>query len=119
MDAINAMGLTDEPEEWGGAVVGEAPRTYEYEPGEMLAATEQTVKDLLEEGFLPAQIAVLSIRGAGSSELFARDASTQVAGYRCKRRIGFDEDGNTVYADGDILLETVNQLKGQAADPVV
>jgi len=77
------------------------------------------VKDLLEEGFAPAQIVVLSIRGVGSSELFALDPSTPVAGHRFKRSIGFDEDGNTVYSDGDILLETVHRFKGQAADAVV
>ena len=119
VDAINAMGLTDEPVEWGGAVIGEEPRSYEYEPGGALAATEQAVKDLLEEGFAPAQIVVLSIRGVGSSELFALDPSTPVAGHRFKRSIGFDEDGNTVYSDGDILLETVHRFKGQAADAVV
>jgi hypothetical protein len=113
------MGLTDEPVEWGGAVIGEEPRSYEYEPGGVLAATEQAVKDLLEEGFAPAQIVVLSIRGVGSSELFALDPGTNVAGHRFKRSIGFDEDGNTVYSDGDILLETVHRFKGQAADAVV
>jgi len=55
----------------------------------------------------------------GSSELFALDPGTNVAGHRFKRSIGFDEDGNTVYSDGDILLETVHRFKGQAADAVV
>jgi len=119
VDAINAMGLTDAPIEWGGAVVGEEPRVYEYKPGGVLAATEQAVEDLLEEGFSPAQIVVLSIRGVGSSELFALDPSTPVAGHRFKRSNGFDEDGNVVYSDGDILLETVHRFKGQAADAVV
>jgi superfamily I DNA and RNA helicase len=119
VDAINAMSLTDEPVEWGGAVIGEEPRTYEYAPGDVLAATEQAVKDLLEEGFGPEQIVVLSIRGVGSSELFALDPSTPVAGRRFKRSIVFDENGNTVYSDGDILLETVHRFKGQAADAVV
>jgi superfamily I DNA and RNA helicase len=77
------------------------------------------VKDLLDEGFGPEQIVVLSIRGVGSSELFALDANATVAGHRFKRSIGFDEEGNTVYSDGDILLETVHRFKGQAADAVV
>ena len=77
------------------------------------------MKDLVKEGFGPDQIVVLSIRGVGSSELFALDANTTVAGHRFKRSIGFDEEGNTVYSDGDILLETVHRFKGQAADAVV
>jgi hypothetical protein len=119
VDKINELGLTDTPIEWGGAVVGKEPRSYEYEPGGVLAATEQAVRDLLEEGFSPAQIVVLSIRGVGSSELFALDPSTSVAGHRFKRSIGFDEEGNPTYTDGQILLETVYRFKGQAADAVV
>jgi len=119
VDYINALQLTDEPIEWGGAVIGEEPRVYEYEPGALLAAIEQAIADLVEEGFGLEQIVVLTLRGVGSSELFALDANSQVAGHRFKRSVGFDENGNTVYSDGDILLETVNRFKGQAADAVV
>ena len=119
VDTINALKLTDEPVEWGGAVIGEEPRVYEYEPGEVLAATEQAIKDLLEDGFSSEQIVVLSLRGVGSSELFALDPSTDVAGYRFKRSMGFDEQGNSIYTDGKLLLETVYRFKGQAADAVV
>jgi len=66
-----------------------------------------------------ARSSAAAIRGVGSSELFALDPGTNVAGHRFKRSIGFDEDGNTVYSDGDILLETVHRFKGKAADAVV
>lgn len=55
----------------------------------------------------------------GSSELFAHDVSTLMAKHGVKRSVGSDEQGNTVYSDGDILLETVNLFKGQTANVIV
>jgi hypothetical protein len=119
VDAINAMGLTNEPVEWGGAVIGEEPRTYEYAPGDVLAATEKAVKDLLEEGFGPEQIVVLTLRGVGSSELFKPSTDQSFGNYRLKRSVGFGHEGLPIYSDGNILLETVYRFNGQAADAVV
>jgi len=119
VDYINAMNLTDEPIEWGGAVIGEEPREYEYEPGALVEATAQAIQDLLDDGFRPEQIVVLTLRGMGSSELFKLPTDQFFGNYRLKRSIGFDHEGLPIYSDGDVLLETVYRFKGQAADGVV
>jgi len=119
VDYINELQLTEEPIEWGGAVIGEEPRVYEYEPGALLAATEQAIADLVEEGFSPEQIVVLTLRGVGSSELFKLPTDESLAQYKLKRSIGFDHEGLPIYSEGNILLETVYRFKGQAADAVV
>lgn len=54
-----------------------------------------------------------------SGELFALDLRKLVAGYRFKRSIGFNAQGNTVYdLDGVILLGIVQRCKSQVADAV-
>jgi hypothetical protein len=119
VDHINALQLTEEPIEWGGAVLGEEPRVFEYESGALLTATQQAIADLVEEGFSPEQIVVLTLRGVGSSELFKLPTDESLGPYRLKRSLGFDYEGLPIYSDGNILLETVYRFKGQAADAVV
>jgi len=119
VDYINALQLTDEPIEWGGAVIGVEPRVYEYDPGALLTATELAVADLVEEGFSPEQIVVLTLSGVGSSELFKLPTDEPIGPYRLKRSIGFDHEGLPICSDGNILLETVYRFKGRAADAVV
>ena len=117
---INDLELTDTPVEWGGAVLGEEPRVYEHDSDNLLHALEQAVKDFLDEGFKPEQMAVLTLRGLANSPLFALSANSQVAGLRFKRVTGeFTEEGDAVYSEGELLLETVHRFKGQAADAVV
>ncbi len=119
VDYINAMNLTDEPIEWGGAVIGEEPREYKYEPGALVEATAQAIQDLLEDGFRPEQIVVLTLRGVSSSELFKLPPDTKLAGQMLRRAAGYDQNREAVYSGGTILLETVYRFKGQAADAVV
>jgi hypothetical protein len=117
---INDLELTDTPIEWGGAVLGEEPRVYEHDSDSLLNALEQAVQDFLDEGFKPEQIAVLTLRGVANSPLFALSADSQVAGLRFKRATGqFSKDGDAIYSEGELLLETVHRFKGQAADAVV
>ena len=118
VDLINEMQLTDEPIEWGGAVIGESPEVFEYGEEGPLEATAQALASLIEQGFRPEQIVVLSLRGASSSELFLASPETQYAGYRLRRHVGY-EDGEVKYSEGEILLETVHRFKGQAADAMV
>ena len=52
--------------------------------------------------------------------LFGLSANSQVAGLRFKRATGqFTKDGDALYSEGELLLETVHRFKGQAADAVV
>ncbi len=120
VDFINRLQLTPQPIEWGGAVLGEDPRVYEHDAYSQLDAVSQAVLDFLEEGFTPAQIVVLTLRGVAHSPLFALSPDTLVAGLRLRRTTGqFNEDGTARYSDGELLLETVYRFKGQAADAVV
>ena len=117
---INDLELTDTPIQWGGAVLGEEPRLYEHDSDNLLHTLERAVQDFLDEGFKPEQLVVLTLRGVANSPLFALSADSQVAGLRFKRATGeFTDEGDAVYSEGELLLETVHRFKGQAADAVV
>ena len=120
IDFINCLQLTETCIEWGGAVAGEEPRVYQHDAHSQLDAVSQAVHDFLDEGFTPAQIVVLTLRGVAHSPLFALSPDTLVAGLQLRRTTGqFNEEGTARYSDGELLLETVHRFKGQASDAVV
>lgn len=119
VDFINRFNLSPQPIEWGGAVLGEEPLEYEHDKASQFEAIDAAVSDLIKDGFHPDQIAVLSLRGTENSGLFEKSEELKFAGFDVKRRIGFTKDGRTKYSAGEILVETVNRFKGQAADAVV
>jgi superfamily I DNA and RNA helicase len=117
---INCLGLTDEPVEAGSAVAGFAPHWIVYEDSASpVAATEQAVAQLREQGFDASNIAVLSLRGRESSQIAGQAGPQQLAGIAVRRAVGFDADGNALWTEGELLVDTVFRFKGQAADAVV
>ena len=82
-------------------------------------STAQAVRDLLERGFRPPNIAVLSCRGLASSRIAGPHGPTHLAGLAVKRQAGYDADGNALWTDGELLVDSVYRFKGQAADAVV
>ena len=120
VEFINWLGLTDEPVEAGSAVVGFEPHWIVYEDSASpLADTEQAVVHLREQGFDVSNIAVLSLRGRESSQIAGRTGPQQLAGFAVRRPVGFDADGNALWTEGELLVDTVFRFKGQAADAVV
>jgi len=120
VEFINWLGLTDEPVEAGSAVLGFDPKWYLYGADESpLQATEEALADLLQEGYAPENIAVLSLRGLANSQIAGDKGPTRLAGLAVRRQTGFDAAGQAQWSGGPLLVDSVLRFKGQAADAVV
>lgn len=115
---IEQMGLVEGPLRAGGPVHGWDPEMRVYaSDAELIARTEEAVKHLMDAGHAPADIVVLSWQGVGRSVLMRQD---RLAGLAVSRATGtFDEQGQAVYTEGVLRIETVHRFKGQSADCVV
>ena len=120
VEFINWLELTDEPVEAGSAVLGFDPKWYLYGADESpLQATEEALTDLLQEGYAPENIAVLSLRGLANSQIAGDKGPTRLAGLAVRRQTGFDAAGQAQWSGGPLLVDSVLRFKGQAADAVV
>ncbi len=120
VEFINWLELTDEPVEAGSAVLGFDPKWYLYaDGGSALQATEQALSDLLQEGYAPENIAVLSLRGLANSPIAGEKGPSRLAGMAVRRQTGFDAKGQAQWSGGPLLVDSVFRFKGQAADAVV
>jgi hypothetical protein len=115
---VEALGLTERPMQAGSGIHGFDPmlRDYADEDG-LRRATEATVRELLSQGHAKTDIAVLTWHGLGRSPLHAM---AELAGCPTRRFTGhYDDAGNAIHTDGELLVETVHRFKGQSADCVV
>jgi len=120
VEFINWLGLTDEPIEAGSAVVGFDPKWYVCADADSaLMATEQAIRDLMADGYAPANIAVLSLRGLASSRIAGACGPARLSGISVRRQTGYDAAGTALWSRGELLVDTVFRFKGQAADAVV
>jgi hypothetical protein len=119
LNLINSLDLTDDYLESGNAYAGLTPGQFIYESDDEVNATEQAIQDLIDQGFAPESIAVLSFRGAKRSKILS-DAITEINGFSIKKQIAFDEIANTAtWSNGRLLVDTLFRFKGQCADAVV
>ncbi len=115
---INALGLAGGTVEARSPYAGELPtfRSYDDERGlrrETLAAVEA----LREHGIPLDDIVVLSARGHGRSLLLKE---MKLGAFGLRRFLGrYTADGEPVWSDGDLLIESVHRFKGQSAMGVV
>lgn len=120
VDFMNHLRLTEKPIVAGSGVVGFQPAWSWYENREsLLDETESALKKLLEEGYAPENIAILTFAGAANSVFFQPDAPRGLSGKGLKRQIGYGENGQLRYTDGQVYVETLYRFKGQAADAVI
>jgi len=114
----NALGLTEQPQEAGGAIHGFDPVLMTYTNDEELVdQTSAAVTDLIKQGHAPSDIAVLTWRGMNQSKLIGQDT---LGGQRTRRFTGrYTEDGQAIVTEGELTLDTLFRFKGQAADCVV
>ncbi|HWS74129.1 MAG TPA: ATP-binding domain-containing protein [Quisquiliibacterium sp.] len=115
---IDMLGLVDGEIRAGGAVHGFDPQLDGYgDDATLQAATDAAVRRLLAEGHAPADIAVITWRGLGSSKVAGLDT---LAGLPTRRFTGrYADDGEAIVSEGLLQLETLFRFKGQAADCVV
>lgn len=91
-------------------------RTYADSAG-LLAQTRGAIDEAINAGFKPGQVAVVSFRGMSGSLLASYD---RIGDHRLKRFTGtYDETGNHVYSEGDVLFDSVHRFKGRSAPCVV
>jgi hypothetical protein len=120
VEFINWLGLTDEPVEAGSAVLGFEPTLQVYwETESPVSATERALHELRNEGYEPKNIAVLSFRGLASSVIAPGSGPSRLAGMAVRRQAGYTAQGDAVWTEGELLVDTVFRFKGQAADAVV
>jgi hypothetical protein len=85
--------------------------------GSLLKCTSDAVKACITAGFTVNQIAIITFRGWEKSELKARE---DVVGYQLIKPTGtYDADGNPIFTEGQLRLDTVYRLKGHSAPCVV
>jgi len=115
---INSLNLTEDILETGNAYTGLTPGHFVYETGAEIQATKEAVIDLIEQGFLPESIAVLSFHGLKNSVLFSNDVE-KINDFKVKKFIGYDNQSNALWSDGNLLVDSLFRFKGQCADAVV
>jgi superfamily I DNA and RNA helicase len=115
---IEQLGLNDYPMEAGSSFQGFDPsmRSYSDEVGQ-IRETGAAVEDLLQQGYLPSDIVVLSWQGLDRTVTTRAEA---IAGKSTRRFTGrYSESGEAIYTEGELRIETVHRFKGQAADCIV
>jgi hypothetical protein len=117
---MNHFELTDKPIEAGGGLIGFDPVWHWYTDSKtLLDETELAVKTLMDQGYAPENIAILTYQGLANSLLFAKDAPRGLNKIALKRQDGYDAEGQARFTNGQILVETLYRFKGQAADAII
>jgi len=120
VEFMNHFGLTDSPIEAGSALMGFDPIWHWYDdPVSLLDETELALKTLMDQGYAPENIAILTYQGLANSVFFAQDALRGLNKIALKRQNGYDAEGNAIFTGGQVLIETLYRFKGQAADAII
>lgn len=120
VDFMNHFELCDSPIEAGSAIVGFEPTWRWYvDQATLMDETEYALKELMDQGYAPENIVILTYQGLANSQLFASDAPRGLNQMALKRQDGYDHGGHVKYTDGQVLVETLYRFKGQAADAVI
>jgi len=115
---INGLELTDGYLETGNCYAGLNPGHFVYQDGDVISETSDAVQDLIDQGFAPESIAVLSFHGAKNS-VFLSDKVQKINGFSIKKSTGYDKDSNATWSNGELLVDTLYRFKGQCADAIV
>ena len=115
---INGLHLTNADVEALSAHEGEFPDPIVYESPEKIApCTIVAIERCLQRGFNIDDIAIVSMRGRERSLLQGLD---RLGSWTLRHFTGkFDEGGDAVWTNGQLLIESVRRFKGQAAAAVV
>ncbi len=118
VDAINRLRLTEVPINPKSIFQGETPEWIPYPDSQQggLKAIEKKLIQLLDQGFSPDQIVVLTYAGRNKSYVLSQSS---IGKFPLTKFTGnYDEAGNALMTQGTILAETVYRFKGQSA-PVI
>ena len=117
-DVINALRLCHRSVNSMSPYKGELPGFHRYaSEEELLAQIERAVSSLLARGFALADIVVVSNRGRAGSAL---TRLTRIGPWTTRQFTGnFDRNGEPLWTDGELMVESVYRYKGQSAPAVV
>lgn len=96
-----------------GPPVVPLPWTDEEQQARLIS---EQVRKWREEGVPADQIVVLTVQGKGHSPLMALDS---MGGCRLRKATGRFQDGQEIFTDGELLLETARRFKGLEAPCVI
>lgn len=115
---INGLRLVDIDVEAMSPYEGEIPDPIVYkEPDDVVGCTVKAVERCLQRGFGIDDIAVISLRGRERSLLQGLD---RLGSWELRRFTGrYDEGGAAIWAEGQLLIDSVRRFKGQAAGAIV
>ena len=119
VDTINRLRLVEGKIQSRSAHIGEIPRFHVWENDQFSAdrQLESCMHQLWRDGYSPGQVAVISWRGYQQSQVLRLD---HLGGYKTCRFTGeYDTAGNTVWSQGQLLVESLYRFKGQSAPAVV
>ena len=115
---INALGLSGAPIESRSPYRGEFPgfRVYKNEK-ELLKLTATAVESLRQEGFRMEDIVVLTGHGHARSALLHAD---RIGPFSLRKFTGkYTPDGEALWQEGELMVESVFRFKGQSIPAVV
>ncbi|MCJ7837646.1 MAG: ATP-binding domain-containing protein [Burkholderiales bacterium] len=108
----------EHPVEAGSPLTGSKVDIESYtDTADLIAKTVGAVTDCIGAGYKRQHIAVISYRGREHSKLSPFD---KLGPYALRAPTGrYDLLGNSVYTEGDVLIDSVLRFKGRAAPCVV
>lgn len=115
---INAFGLASSSIQSRSPYEGALPgfRVFTSD-AELVTQTARAVEELLAQGFVLDDIVVLTGRGRSKSRLLSTD---RIGRFGTRRFTGeYDRDGNALWSDGQLQVESIYRYKGQSAPAVV
>ena len=117
-DVINALELASSSVRSMNGFKGDIPGFHPYGANHnVLARTEAAVAGLLARGFALQDIVVLTYKGRARSELLGQ---AQLGPYRTSQFTGkYTREGQPVWTEGVLLVDSVYRFKGQSAPAVV
>lgn len=94
---------------------GDAVQIIEATPEALLDRLGERVQKLVEDGFLPSQIVVLTGKGMMQSAVMQ---APSIGGHATRRLVGHEADGTPRFSAGTLQVETLWRFKGRQA-PVI
>lgn len=117
VDYTNTLLKLEPPDIAAGAIQGELPELVVLREGDDVAAVvARAVRRLIDEGYAPQDIAVISDQGRTRSQLVQRE---HIGNWPTRRFLGEFVDGRQAYSGGELRLDTVYRFKGLQAAAVV
>ena len=118
LETLNRLLLLPEPVEAGSPLTGFEVDIVSYtDTADMIAKTVAAVTKCIGLGFKRSHIAVITYRGRENSRLTPFD---KLGPYALRAPTGqYDLLGNSIFTDGDLLIDSVHRFKGRAAPCVV